>query len=251
MRRPEREQSARAERHRHLERAFGRAAPEHFAWQTENPFVAARERDLVRAAFLPLGERLCDLGCGEGATLVHLGAPAGAVGVDLFEDKLAFARERLPGCRFVAASADALPVPDASFDHVIVRDLVHHLDAPERMIDEVARVLAPGGRLDVLEPCRSNPLIVLHALSQPAERGELRSSAAFLRALLARRLRVVAFERSQPLPLHRIAFHPRLGWPALASRAWARRAVDGLEQLAGRVLPRAMWAYMHCRAVRA
>ncbi len=86
----------------HLADAFGAAAPEHFDWQTRGAFVSEREAELVRQAFLPLGKRVLDLGCGEGATLYHLGAPEGAVGVDLFADKLAFARRRLPACRFVA-----------------------------------------------------------------------------------------------------------------------------------------------------
>ena len=38
----------------------GQAAPEHLDWQTANPYVAERERELVRAAFLPLGARVLD-----------------------------------------------------------------------------------------------------------------------------------------------------------------------------------------------
>src|SRR5262245_60880374 len=106
-----------------LHRAFGAAEPEHFAWQTEAAVVAERERELIRRAFLPLGERVLDLGCGEGATLVHLDSPAGACGVDLFQDKIDFATKRLPGCRFVQASVYELPFEDKSFDHLLIRDL--------------------------------------------------------------------------------------------------------------------------------
>jgi ubiquinone/menaquinone biosynthesis C-methylase UbiE len=232
---------------RHLEAAFGAAAPEHYDWQTSSPFVAERERALVRAAFLPLGERLLDLGCGEGATLYHLGAPAGAVGVDIFEDKLAFARTRLPRCTFVAGSAYELPFPDASFDQVLVRDVVHHLEEPERMIDECRRVLAPGGRIDVLEPCRYNPLILVHAVTRPAERGELRSTETFLRRLVARRFRVVSTRRHQAMPIHRLVFHPDIGSPRLASRPLVRGAVGGFERLAAALLPKPFWAYLHVR----
>jgi SAM-dependent methyltransferase len=232
----------------HLEEAFGAADPAHFDWQTACPFVSDRERDLVRAAFLPLGERVLDLGCGEGATLVHLGEPAGAVGVDLFEDKLAFARRRIPGCSFVAASALALPFPAGSFDHVLVRDVIHHLDDPSLLIDEVDRVLAPGGRIDVLEPCRYNPLIALHAITVPVERGELRSTLPFLEGLVARRFRVVATSRHQPLPVYRVIFHPQLGRASLAEHPLARRAMDGFERLAERIVPAFAWAYLHVRA---
>lgn len=233
--------------HEILREAFGSAAPEHFDWQTNAPVVSEHERNLLRAAFLPLGARVLDLGCGEGATLHHLGAPDGAVGLDLFEDKLAFARTRLPTCRFVTGSVYELPFEDGSFDHVLVRDVIHHLDEPERCIDECARVLAPGGRLDVLEPCRYNPLIVAHALANRAERGELRSTLPFLSELVSRRFRVVTRERFQPLPLHRIVFHPELGSPALAQRPIVRALVDGAERIAGQILPRAFWAYLHVR----
>ncbi len=234
----------------HLEGAFGKRAPVHYDWQTEHPVVGARERDLCRRAFEPLGQRLLDLGCAEGATLHHLGEPAGATGVDIFEDKLVFARQRLPKCKFVCASGYELPFEDATFDHVIVRDVIHHMDEPHRAVDEMARVLAPGGRVDVLEPCGRNPLIFLHALTNKAERGELRSTPRYLSDLVARRFSDVVVERFQALPLHRIVYHPSMGSPALGARPGVERIVDGLEGLSALLLPRALWAYIHVRATK-
>lgn len=234
----------------HLEAAFGAAAPAHYTWQTEGPFVSERERDLVRAAFLPLGSRVLDLGCAEGATLYHLGSPQGAVGVDLFEDKLAFARGRLEGCEFVKASAYELPFESARFDHVIVRDVIHHLDEPDRAMVEIARVLSPGGRVDVLEPCRNNPLILVHALSHKEERGELRSTLTFLRALVGRHFEVERTLRLQALPIHRLVLHPEMGRPALGRRPFVRRALEVLEGAAEKVMPAWSWAYVHVRGAR-
>ncbi len=231
-----------------LEQAFGDADPAQFAWQTEAAFVSERERALVQAAFMPLGKRILDLGCAEGATLHHLGRPAHAVGLDLFPRKLAFAREHIPGTQFVAGSADQLPFADRSFDQVLVRDLIHHIPDPSRVIDECARVLAPGGRIDVLEPCRYNPLIALHALTQPAERGELRSTAPFVVKLLARRFDVEQVAHHQGFPVHRLVFHHRLGSPKLAAhRAWAA-LVAGVERVADAVVPAQARAYIHVRA---
>jgi SAM-dependent methyltransferase len=232
----------------HLAGAFGDAAPEHFDWQTRSPFVSEREAELVRQAFLPLGQRVLDLGCGEGATLYHLGSPAGAVGLDLFESKLAFARERLPGCRFVAGSVEALPFDDGAFDHVLVRDVVHHLDEPARLVDECRRVLAPGGRLDLLEPCRNNPLILLHALTNKAERGELRSTARFLEKLVSERFTIQSTTRHQAMPVHRLVLHPSMGRPSLGRSPAVRTALRGFEDLAAAVLPGPFWAYIHIRA---
>jgi ubiquinone/menaquinone biosynthesis C-methylase UbiE len=231
-----------------LKAAFGKAAPEHFRWQTSARGVAERERELVEAAFLPLGRRVLDLGCGEGATLYHLGGPAGAVGVDLFPDKVAFAQQQVPGCRFVAASVYELPFEAGSFDHVLVRDVIHHLEEPQRFMLECKRMLSPGGRIDVLEPCRYNPLITLHALLNEAERGELRSTEPFLRSLLESQFRDVQVARHQPLPLHRIVYHPSMGRPQLGEHEPFRRAFSGFEALLGKLMPSFAWAYLHLRA---
>lgn len=231
-----------------LEAAFGRAEPRHFEWQTAHPIVSRHERDLVRRAFMPLGTRILDAGCAEGATLFHLGDPAGATGLDLFEEKLTFARAHVKNAQFVQGSLYALPFADGAFDQVIVRDVIHHLDEPERAVAELARVLAPGGRVDVLEPCRNNPLILVHALLKPEERGELRSDAPFLERLLARELTVEKRERLQPLPLHRLAYHPGLGRAALRPGSLIGELLATLERGSGRFLPRACWAYVHVRA---
>ncbi|MGA3120506.1 MAG: class I SAM-dependent methyltransferase [Polyangiaceae bacterium] len=233
----------------HLERSFGRAATKHYAWQTEHPYVARRERELVHSAFMPLGSRVLDVGCGEGATLRHLGEPEGATGIDLFEEKIAFAQITLPRCRFVVGSVYELPFEDRAFDHIVVRDLVHHLDEPERFVAECARVLVPGGRIDVLEPSRGNPLVVAHALALPVERGELRSTMHFLTRLLVPRFRVVSQSRYQAMPIHRIVFHPDFGRPRLAEHGGVRALVAACERLATRWLPRVLWAYLHVRAV--
>jgi SAM-dependent methyltransferase len=230
-----------------LEKAFGRAQAEHYVWQTEHPVVAREERELVRRAFEPLGQRVLDLGCGEGATLFHLGSPPGATGLDLFAEKVAFAARTLPMCTFVQGSVYELPFPDGSFDHLLVRDVIHHLEDPDRFVGECARVLQPGGRLDVLEPCRNNPLILLHALTNRAERGELRSTPSYLRRLLEPRFQVDAITRHQPFPLHRIVFHPKLGSPELAAKPKARDFFLRSERLLGRLLPRAAYAYVSLR----
>jgi SAM-dependent methyltransferase len=231
-----------------LEAAFGDAAPEHFHWQTRAAGIAERERELVEAAFLPLGQRVLDLGCGEGATLYHLGGPAGAVGVDLFPKKIAFAQQQLPNCRFVAASVYELPFAAAAFDHLLVRDVIHHLEEPARFVAECVRVLAPGGRIDVLEPCRYNPLIAMHAALNVAERGELRSTEPFLRSLLGEHFSELTVQRFQPMPLHRLVYHPQLGRPALGNSRRFRNGLQRFETLLGRVVPDVAWAYLHLRA---
>ena len=67
---------------------------------------------------------------------------------------------------------------------------------------------------------------------------------------IARRFQIVAAERLQALPIHRLIFHPSLGSPRLAQRPAARRLVSGIERLAEAVVPSWAWAYLHLRAVR-
>ena len=97
--------------------------------------------------------RLLDLGCGTGRLLEDLRRrlpEAELVGVDPSEGMLAVARRRLagePGVRLEVATAARLPLPDASVDVVTTTMSFHHWEAQDASLREVARVLAPGGRL--------------------------------------------------------------------------------------------------------
>ena len=233
---------------RHLKEAFGFAASDHFEWQTTCPVVSVKERELVSAAFGPLGARVLDLGCAEGETLKHLGEPAHAVGVDIFWEKLSFARDHVRHGLYVVASGGELPFASGSFDHILVRDVIHHVPEPSVLIEECRRVLVPGGRIDVLEPCRYNPLIFLHAVTHRAERWELRSTQRYLRGLLSRRFALTKIEHYQPFPLHRLVYHPEIGNPRWASAAWIRGMVEGIEKSARLLMPKVTWAYLHLRA---
>jgi SAM-dependent methyltransferase len=59
------------------------------------------------------------------------------------------------GATPLVARAEQLPIGDGSFDLVVCVHALHHIDRPVRAIDEMARVLAPGGRL-VLEDFIAN-----------------------------------------------------------------------------------------------
>ncbi|HYF71893.1 MAG TPA: class I SAM-dependent methyltransferase, partial [Nocardioides sp.] len=91
-----------------------------------------------------------ELGAGTGkltSVLVDLGHDVHATDPD--EQMLAVLRERLPDVRTSVAGAEELPVPDASYDVVVVAQAFHWFDH-ERALPEIARVLKPGGRLAVV-----------------------------------------------------------------------------------------------------
>jgi len=100
---------------------------------------------------------LLDLGTGTGRMLELFGAEIErGLGLDLSLDMLALARDRLERaglkhCSVRQGDLYDLPLANASFDVVILHQVLHFLDDGARAIREAARVLRPGGRLLVVD----------------------------------------------------------------------------------------------------
>jgi SAM-dependent methyltransferase len=87
-----------------------------------------------------------DVGCGGGAILASLRRPgARFVGVEVSDDAVAALRARGLEAERVDLEHGALPFPSAAFDAVLCYDVFEHLFAPEPLLREIRRVLAPGG----------------------------------------------------------------------------------------------------------
>jgi len=229
------------------QRAYWRDADgDRFRWQTGGGYIAETEAALLDAVDVRAGERLLEIGCGEGANLHHLAERqprARYVGIDFSTEKARFAASATPA---IAARADAarLPFADASFDAVLVRDLLHHVPARAAVLAEAARVLRRGGRLTVIEPNGRSPLIAAMAAAIPEERGMLASTATrLLGEVAAAGLVEVRLARRQALPLSRVVLHHRLGAPSLGRSARVQTALRRLERAAER-LPGWLWAYL-------
>lgn len=118
---------------------------------------------LERAQLLRVGlrptDRVVDVGCGPGhlscriATLV----PQGSVtGVDADPELLAQARASaraagLPHVAFCRAWADQMPLPTGSADLAYARFLLQHVERPVSVVQELKRVVAPGGTVVVVD----------------------------------------------------------------------------------------------------
>ncbi len=103
---------------------------------------------------------IVDVGCATGRLLEAMGR-AGATrlsGIDLAPRILDVAAERLARAGIaarlcVADAEDRLPWDDGSFDLVTMTAVFHHFFRPGDALVEIRRVLRPGGRLLLLDPC--------------------------------------------------------------------------------------------------
>lgn len=118
------------------------------------------KRRLIRLAAVRPGDQALDVCCGTGdLTFALARAGARAVGFDFSEPMLDVARQRavrwqeLPGTppEFRQGDALQLPFPDRAFDVVTIGYGLRNLADLDRGLDELVRVLKPGGRLRILD----------------------------------------------------------------------------------------------------
>jgi ubiquinone/menaquinone biosynthesis C-methylase UbiE len=99
------------------------------------------------------GMHVLDIGCGPGSITVGLAeavAPGEVVGVDIEPSQVALGRERaaslgLENCRFETGSVYELPLADDSVDAVFGHTILMQFSDAEPVLEEVKRVLKPGG----------------------------------------------------------------------------------------------------------
>lgn len=111
-------------------------------------------------ARFPKGGRVLDLGCGQGFYLplyARLGLSATGVETDAVPRAEAVRRADALGFAVVDARAERLPFADASFDAVVMSEVLEHLPDPALALAEAARVLVPGGLLLVTVPHADYP----------------------------------------------------------------------------------------------
>jgi ubiquinone/menaquinone biosynthesis C-methylase UbiE len=140
------------------EQSFGKAYGGNPPANYERFFVPAigapLATDLIHLAALRPGERVLDVACGTGVVArlasQQVSAAGTVAGLDISPGMLAVARSATPPgapIEWHEASAEAMPIPDVSFDVVLCQMGLQFMPDKRAALREMRRVLAPGGRL--------------------------------------------------------------------------------------------------------
>jgi ubiquinone/menaquinone biosynthesis C-methylase UbiE len=115
------------------------------------------QRGSLDALGLTAEDRLLDVGCGTGtASRAAADLAASVVGIDLSPEMIRRAEglaEGIENVRFEVADAEELPFGDREFTAVLCSNSFHHYPDPLQAVREMARVLAPNGRLVIGDAC--------------------------------------------------------------------------------------------------
>ncbi len=122
------------------------------------------------------GRWALDFGCGDGSTTIELAQNgAQAVGIDISDKSLLEAKNSAAvkgvqdKAHFLVMDGENLGFTDDSFDIIVVRAILHHLDL-DRALRELARVLKKDGTILCHEALADNPLIRFYRRRTPDER---------------------------------------------------------------------------------
>ncbi|MEM6945468.1 MAG: bifunctional 2-polyprenyl-6-hydroxyphenol methylase/3-demethylubiquinol 3-O-methyltransferase UbiG [Pseudomonadota bacterium] len=124
--------------------------------------VPARLRYFERRLGQVCGKDVLDLGCAGGFLSEALARQrANVTGIDPADDAIEAAKAHADAeglkIRYDVGTGEALPYADASFDVVVCVDVLEHVESVPRVLDEVARVLRPGG-VFCFDTINRNPL---------------------------------------------------------------------------------------------
>ncbi len=158
------------------------------------PQALVNETELMLATLPLTGAQVLELGCGRAdktRALAASGRPEHILALEV--DQIQHAKnlaQPLPGVTFAAGGAEKIPAADASIDIVLMFKSLHHVPVAvmDRALDEIARVLKPGGLAWISEPVYAGELnevfklfhdektvreAAFAALSRAVERGPL------------------------------------------------------------------------------
>jgi phosphatidylethanolamine/phosphatidyl-N-methylethanolamine N-methyltransferase len=131
-------------------KAYARLAP---VYDLVFGAVFDRGRQAAIAAAERVGGRILEVGVGTGISLPHYSRTSQIYGIDISEPMLRKARERVEEFELTnveglsVMDAEHMTFPDASFDVIVAQYVITSAPNPEAVLDELARVLKPGGEI--------------------------------------------------------------------------------------------------------
>ncbi|MEM7768640.1 MAG: class I SAM-dependent methyltransferase [Pseudomonadota bacterium] len=135
------------------------------------------------------GGVILDLACGAGSALKHADASGGGlhIGADISEHAVLAAQKAVPAIAGLVASADRLPLRDASIDQVVSQFGFEYANRPAASA-EIARILKLGGRFTAVTHMAGGAIAAecedhLATLDQIRDSGSIPAAKAFFSAL--------------------------------------------------------------------
>ena len=146
----------------------GAAIAEHAAdiwgWGSPSGKVRAKRRSqlIIHYGGIYRGKSVLEIGCGTGIFSRYFAETGATVtSMDISPELIEQAKkETTAPVTYLIGDAERLQFPESSFDVVAGSSILHHLD-PDVALEEIYRVLRPGGRLAFAEPNMMNPQIAV------------------------------------------------------------------------------------------
>lgn len=127
-------------------------------------FHPGRKLAIAQMGIKP-GDRVLEVGVGTGLSLPEYPEGVEVTGIDVSPEMIDQARtraeaEQMAGVTLAEMDAEAMDLPDGSFDHVVAMYVLSVAPNPRRVVDEMRRVCKPGGDLFIVNHFRhENPII--------------------------------------------------------------------------------------------
>ncbi|MBI4058803.1 class I SAM-dependent methyltransferase [Candidatus Microgenomates bacterium] len=110
------------------------------------------------------GKMVLDIGCGDGEDAKEIARYASnVVGLDItIHPNWKKNSHRVENLKFLKGDAEKLPFKSSQFTGIFLKDVLHHVNNPERVLKEIKRVSAPKAIIILIEGNRYNPLFYIH-----------------------------------------------------------------------------------------